>query len=58
MLSESGALQKSKAVNPAGLIGALWSADEMIVESRVAMKNCLHIYREIRRSFSFQYCDQ
>ena len=38
MLSESGALQKSKAVNPAGLIGALWSADEMIVESRVAIE--------------------
>ncbi len=30
-------LQKSPAVNSAGLKGALWSADEMILESRVAI---------------------
>jgi len=32
-----GTLQKSPAVNPDGLLGALWSGDEMIVESRVAI---------------------
>jgi len=32
------ALSKSEAVNPNGLKGALWSADEMIVESRVAIE--------------------
>lgn len=31
------ALKKSPAVNPDGLKGALWSGDEMIVESRVAI---------------------
>ncbi len=31
------ALQKSPAVNPAGLKGALWSSEEMIVEPRVAI---------------------
>ncbi|GAC1314529.1 MAG: TIGR03364 family FAD-dependent oxidoreductase [Mucilaginibacter sp.] len=31
------AMQKSPAVNPDGLKGALWSGEEMIVESRVAV---------------------
>ena len=37
VLTPAETLQKSEAVNPAGLKGALWSADEMIVESRVAI---------------------
>jgi len=37
VLSPEETLQKSEAVNPTGLKGALWSADEMIVESRVAI---------------------
>ena len=37
-ISAAEALQKSAAVNPTGLKGALWSADEMIVESRVAIE--------------------
>jgi len=38
VLTPAKTLQKSPAVNPAGLKGALWSADEMIVESRVAIE--------------------
>ncbi|HVX50084.1 MAG TPA: TIGR03364 family FAD-dependent oxidoreductase [Chitinophagaceae bacterium] len=37
-ITAAEALQKSEAVNPRGLKGALWSADEMIVESRVAIQ--------------------
>jgi FAD dependent oxidoreductase TIGR03364 len=37
LLSPSQALEKSAAVNPQGLKGALWSGEEMIVESRVAI---------------------
>ena len=37
-ISAAEALQKSEAVNPNNLKGALWSADEMIVESRVAIE--------------------
>ncbi|MDB4922583.1 TIGR03364 family FAD-dependent oxidoreductase [Mucilaginibacter sp.] len=37
LLSPKQALQKSPAVNPNGLKGALWSGEEMIVESRVAV---------------------
>jgi FAD dependent oxidoreductase TIGR03364 len=37
LLSPKETLQKSPAVNPDGLKGALWSSDEMIVESRVAI---------------------
>jgi FAD dependent oxidoreductase TIGR03364 len=37
LLSPEETLQKSPAVNPDGLKGALWSPDEMIVESRVAI---------------------
>jgi FAD dependent oxidoreductase TIGR03364 len=37
VLKPKQALQKSPAVNAAGLKGALWSADEIIVESRVAI---------------------
>ena len=37
VLSPKQTLQKSPAVNSSGLKGALWSADEMILESRVAI---------------------
>ncbi|WP_259070081.1 TIGR03364 family FAD-dependent oxidoreductase [Mucilaginibacter sp. X4EP1] len=37
VLSPAQALQKSPAVNPDGLKGALWSGEEMIIESRVAV---------------------
>jgi FAD dependent oxidoreductase TIGR03364 len=37
LLSPQQALQKSPAVNPDGLKGALWSGEEMIVESRIAV---------------------
>jgi len=37
LLNPAQALQKSPAVNPQGLKGALWSGEEMIVESRVAV---------------------
>lgn len=38
LLTAAEAIAQSEAVNPEGLLGALWSADEMIVESRVAME--------------------
>lgn len=37
LLTPAQALKRSPAVNPAGLKGALWSGEEMIVESRVAI---------------------
>jgi FAD dependent oxidoreductase TIGR03364 len=37
LLTSQQALDKSPAVNPKGLKGALWSSEEMIVESRVAI---------------------
>lgn len=37
LLTTEEALQKSPAINPNGLKGALWSGEEMIVESRVAI---------------------
>jgi FAD dependent oxidoreductase TIGR03364 len=37
LLTPQQALDKSPAVNPSGLKGALWSSEEMIVESRVAI---------------------
>jgi FAD dependent oxidoreductase TIGR03364 len=37
LLTPKQALKKSPAVNPDGLKGALWSGEEMIVESRVAV---------------------
>lgn len=37
-ISKDEALQKSEAINQNNLIGALWSGDEMIIESRVAIE--------------------
>lgn len=36
-LTPEETLQKSPAVNPDGLLGSLWSGEEMIIESRVAV---------------------
>jgi len=37
LLNSAEAMERSPAVNPDGLKGALWSSEEMIVESRVAV---------------------
>lgn len=37
LLNAAEAMERSPAVNPDGLKGALWSSEEMIVESRVAV---------------------
>jgi len=37
LLTPAEALERSPAVNPEGLKGALWSGEEMIIESRVAV---------------------
>ena len=37
LLTPAQALEKSPAVNPNGLKGSLWSGEEMIIESRVAI---------------------
>jgi len=42
ILNKEETLLKTEAVNPEGLKGALWSADEMIVESRVAIEQLPH----------------
>ena len=38
MLNAEQAVQKSEAINPNGLLGALYSSDEMIVEARKAIE--------------------
>jgi FAD dependent oxidoreductase TIGR03364 len=38
LLTAAGVQQKTPAANTAGLLGGLWSADEMIIESRVAIE--------------------
>lgn len=38
LLNPAQTLEKSPAVNPDGLKGALWSGEEMIIESRVAIQ--------------------
>ena len=37
-INKTETLKRSDAVNPDGLLGALWSEDEMIVEARVAIE--------------------
>ncbi|MBG9378728.1 TIGR03364 family FAD-dependent oxidoreductase [Panacibacter sp. DH6] len=47
-------LKKSDAVNPVNLKGALWSADEMIVESRVAIEKLpAYLSEKYRITFHF-----
>jgi len=53
-ITAEAALQKSEAVNPAGLKGALWSADEMIVEARVAIEKIpAYLAEKYRTKFYF-----
>lgn len=52
ILSPQQTLRKSPCVNPEGLKGALWSADEMIVESRVAIAQVAAYLAEKVLSFS------
>ncbi len=53
-ITAAEALQKSEAVNPSGLKGALWSADEMIVESRVAIEK-IPAYLNSRYGIRFHF---
>ena len=45
-ISSSKAMQISPAANPEGLLGAYWSKDEMIVESRVAIQRLPGLFKE------------
>jgi len=54
VLDVQGTLQKSGAVNPANLKGALWSEDEMIVEARVAIEK-LPVYLEEKYAVEFHF---
>jgi FAD dependent oxidoreductase TIGR03364 len=54
VLSAGEALQKSEAANPSGLQGALWSEDEMIIESRVAMEK-LPVYLCEKYNVTFNF---
>lgn len=53
-LTKEEALQKSEAANPDGLIGALWSGDEMIVESRVAIEK-IPVYLHDKYGVTFHF---
>lgn len=46
MLSPGETLSKSEAVNPLGLKGALWSAEELIVDPREAVHKVAHYLEE------------
>lgn len=48
------AIQRSPAVNPQGLKGALWSGDEVIVESRVAIER-MPAYLHSRYGVEFHF---
>ena len=53
-ISASEALQKTEAANPTNLRGALWSADEMIIESRIAMEK-LPAYLNEKYGITFHF---
>lgn len=53
-LTAAEALQKSEAINTTGLKGALWSADEMIVEARVAIEK-LPVYLADKYGVDFHF---
>lgn len=53
MLSPKQAVQKSPAINPKGLKGALWSGEEMIVEPRVAMGQ---IAQYLAEKYDVEFC--
>lgn len=46
LLSPEETIEKTGAVNPNNLRGALFSADEMVIESRVAMEKLPHYLKE------------
>lgn len=53
-LSAAQVLEKSPAANPHGLMGGLWSPDEMILESRVAIhKTALYLQEKYNIQFLF-----
>lgn len=53
-LAPKQALKLSGAINPKGLQGALWSGDEMIIESRVAIQQVTnHLSRKYQVEFNF-----
>lgn len=54
LLNPDQALQKSEAVNPINLKGALFSADEIIIESRVAMRALPSFFAE-KYGMQFQF---
>jgi FAD dependent oxidoreductase TIGR03364 len=54
VLNAQDALRKSEAINPDGLKGGLFSADEMIIESRVAMEK-LPVYLKERYGVQFLF---
>lgn len=53
-IGKEEALKRSEAANPNGLKGALWSADEMIVESRVAIQK-LPAYLTAKYAVKFHF---
>ena len=54
VLSKEQAVQKSEAINPNNLTGALWSGDEMIIEPRVAMEK-LPLYFSEKYGVNFHF---
>ncbi|HEX2535833.1 MAG TPA: TIGR03364 family FAD-dependent oxidoreductase [Chitinophagaceae bacterium] len=54
LLDSEEAAEKSSAVQPQGLLGALWSEDELIIESRVAMER-LPAYFTERYGITFHF---
>ena len=54
VLTANQAMQKSDAINPASLIGGLWSGEEMIIESRVAVQQ-VAAYLEQKYEIEFHF---
>jgi len=54
VLTANQAMQKSDAINPASLIGGLWSGEEMIIESRVAVQQ-VAAYLEQKYGIEFHF---
>ncbi len=53
-LNKNKAMQKSESINPNNLLGALWSEDEMIIESRVAIEKLpLFLHQKYGVQFHF-----
>lgn len=54
LLDAADTTARSEAVNPRGLLGALWNADEMIVESRIAIEK-LPVYLQQKYGVQFHF---